>query len=742
MYDGTLRSIETVRVGDKMMGPDSEPRTVLDLFHGSEPMYRVRQTSANYYDVNGAHVLVLKKSASCVNDKGGRMPSGNWRRSRGRYPDWPDEVEITVEDWLKQSKRWKENFRGFRAGVIHFPGQAVDIDPYLLGLWLGDGLHRELMITTADSEIIDWLNRFSRDNGLLFTISEKYGHGNRAVDVRLGRNPAIHGRKNPVWQGFKKNNLVSNKHIPEQYFKNSEDVRLRLLAGIIDTDGTYARGGYDVCLANERLADDVKRLADGLGFRTSIRRKQTTCKAFRGVAWRVSINGDTPRVPCLLPRKKASVSPNKDKALSYISIEPIGVGEYYGVLLDGDHRFLLADGTVTHNSGKSWAYARALLIQAIQKPLRVLCAREIQRSIKDSVHKLLSDQIQLMGLGKLYTITETEIRGINGSNFTFAGLGNQTVESIKSYEGVDICWVEEGQTISDRSWTILIPTIRKANSEIWISFNPDLDTDPTYTRFVVNPPDEAVVVQVNYSDNPFFNDVMEKERLHCQKTDPVGYLNIWEGQCRPAVEGAIYHDQITAAGPRITNVPYDPMLKVHVVLDLGWNDAMAIALVQRQSSEVRIIEYIEDSHRTLADYSAQLKDMRLSWGKMFLPHDGRAKDFKTGKSAAQIMAALGWDVEITENFSIEEGIRLARLMFPRVYFDKTKSARLVECLKRYRRRINQATEEPGAPLHDEFSHGADCFRYIACNVEQMHNQTPKRRVVHVGYAPHDRAVGY
>jgi phage terminase large subunit len=214
------------------------------------------------------------------------------------------------------------------------------------------------------------------------------------------------------------------------------------------------------------------------------------------------------------------------------------------------------------------------------------------------------------------------------------------------------------------------------------------------------------------------------------------------GQCRPAVEGAIYHDQITALQRQITNVPYDPLLKVHVVFDLGWNDAMSIALVQKGVADIRIIDYIEDSHRTLAEYSAQLKEMRLNWGNLFLPHDGGHKDYKTGKSAKQILTAMGWDVEITENLSIEEGIRLARLMFSRCYFDKTKTERLVECLKRYKRRMNQSTNEPGAPLHDEYSHGADCFRYIACNVEQMHNAGHKRKPIHVGYRPLDPIVNY
>lgn len=376
-------------------------------------------------------------------------------------------------------------------------------------------------------------------------------------------------------------------------------------------------------------------------------------------------------------------------------------------------------------SGKSWGFARAILILGMQKKMRVLCAREVQKSIKQSVYKLLCDQIEALGLSSFYETLATEIRGKNGSEIVFNGLSDQTADSIKSFEGCNIVWVEEGQSVSERSWNILIPTIRAQGSEIWVTYNPELETDPTHVRFVMQPPDDCVSVLMNWRDNPWFPEVLEKERQDCLKRDPEGYKNIWEGECKPAVTGAIYYNEIAAAeaANRVCNVPYDPMLKVHVVFDLGWNDAMAISLVQVQSSEVRIIEYIEDSHKTLDYYSNMLKAKGLNWGSLYLPHDGRNKDFKTGKSAEEIMRALGWDVLITPNMSIEDGIRVSRMTFPRIYFDRAKTSRLVECLKRYRRHINQLTQEAGAPLHDEFSHGADDFRYICVNAESMTNET-------------------
>ena len=385
------------------------------------------------------------------------------------------------------------------------------------------------------------------------------------------------------------------------------------------------------------------------------------------------------------------------------------------------HRYKVAYGG--RGSGKSWSMARALLVKAASETTRVLCAREIQRSIKQSVHTLLNDQIQSLGLGAFYEVLETEIRGLNGSTFSFTGLATNTVESIKSFEGCDVVWVEEAQTVSKKSWDILIPTIRKPNSEIWVSFNPNIDTDDTYTRFVVNTPDNAKVVKVNYTDNPWFPEVLEIERQHSLKTNP-DYANIWEGDCKAAVDGAIYSNEIREAqeGNRITTVPYDPMMKVHVVMDLGWNDSMSVILCQKGISDLRVIGYIEDDHRTLDSYSAQLKNLSYNWGTMFLPHDGQSKDFKHGISAEEIMKKLGWDIRIVPKADIESGIKLARMNFHRIYFDKS-AQRLVECLKNYRRSINSATNEPGAPLHDEFSHGADAFRYLCTSIESMKNES-------------------
>lgn len=159
----------------------------------------------------------------------------------------------------------------------------------------------------------------------------------------------------------------------------------------------------------------------------------------------------------------------------------------------------------------------------------MLCARELQVSIQESVHKLLSMQVEALGLSGCYQVLQTEIRGLNGTEFIFSGIRNNPTK-IKSMEGVDYCWVEEAEKVSHASWEILIPTIRAPGSEIWVSFNPAEKSDPTYQRFIVSPPPESVVIRVNWRDNPWFPLELKAEKDHLASTDPDAYAHVWEGE--------------------------------------------------------------------------------------------------------------------------------------------------------------------------------------------------------------------
>jgi len=388
------------------------------------------------------------------------------------------------------------------------------------------------------------------------------------------------------------------------------------------------------------------------------------------------------------------------------------------------HRYKVAYGG--RGSGKSWSFARALLLQGVSQKLRILCAREVQKSIKESVHKLLGDQVQALGLGGFYDVLETVIRGKNGTEIMFAGLSSQTETSIKSYEGVDRTWLEEAQTISKNSWDILVPTIRKPGSEIWASYNPVLETDETHRRFVTSPPPNAKVVWTNYYDNPWFPDVLEQERLHCEATEDFDtYSNIWEGTCRAAVAGAIYAKQVALAviQQRVTFLPYDPLLKVHTIWDMGFADHMCVIFAQRARSEVRIIGYIQETEMTTEAMGALVLRRPYRFGRCFLPHDGFNSDRRSqgGKSDAKILTKLGFTVKRIPKTSVEDRIKNGRSQFHRFVFDKAETVELMECLKRYRR-ADSKHDVDTAPVHDVFSHGSDTYGYAAQVIDEMTNE--------------------
>jgi phage terminase large subunit len=404
-------------------------------------------------------------------------------------------------------------------------------------------------------------------------------------------------------------------------------------------------------------------------------------------------------------------------------LEPIFTPNRYKVMWGG------------RGSAKSWTVAAALVLKATMEPTRVLCARETQKSIQESVHRLIKDTIDRLGVGELFEVQETRILGKNGSDFAFAGIRQQSVANLKSFEGVDICWVEEAQVVTKRSWDVLIPTIRKPGSEIWLTLNPELDTDETYTRFILDPPSNAWVQRVNWHDNPWFGKELDDERILMERRDPIGYRTVWEGECRPAVEGAIYAQEIDSLqrGGRFTTVSHDPLLKTHTVWDLGWNDETVVLIVQRAASELRIIgayiarftEYADDI-QALNDWANEKvngKSVRpgLQWGTDWLPHDARATSkLAAGKTAEKIIKGLGRTVEIVDNIHVEDGIKQVRAIFSRLHIDKSCQD-WMNAIKRYHRHVTADGSKTGIPVHDDASHGADALRYLAIVAERLHN---------------------
>lgn len=375
---------------------------------------------------------------------------------------------------------------------------------------------------------------------------------------------------------------------------------------------------------------------------------------------------------------------------------------------------------------KSWGIARALLLMGTERPIRVLCAREFQTSIADSVHKLLKDQVAQLGLQSFYDVQQYVIKSQNGTEFTFHGL-KHNIANIKSIEGVDICWVEEAQTVSKSSWDVLIPTIRKDGSEIWISFNPSLEADETYQRFVVKPPTDSHVQKINWSDNPWFPKVLKQEMEDLKARDYDAYLNVWEGHCKQTLDGAVYANEVRAStlAERFTKVPYEASKPVHTFWDLGRADKTAIWFVQQVGFEYRLIDYYENQGQALAHYLKHLQSKAYVYGDTWLPHDAENELLASERTIAQQARAAGFKVRITPKIGIADGINAARTLFANCWFDAEKCADGLQCLRNYRYEVDKDTQQYSkVPLHDWSSHGADAFRYFAVALREPKKKQP------------------
>jgi phage terminase large subunit len=366
-------------------------------------------------------------------------------------------------------------------------------------------------------------------------------------------------------------------------------------------------------------------------------------------------------------------------------------------------------------SGKSWGFARALLLQGVAAPLQVLCAREIQKSVSDSVYRLLVNQIETLGLGDFYTVQSTLIRGANGTEFTFGGL-RHNINSLKSIEGTDRVWIEEAQTVSKASWQTLIPTIRKPGSEIWVSFNPELDTDETYQRFVRDPPPGALVKRINWSDNPWFPDVLRAEMELLKDRDPDAYLWIWEGHTKQVLDGAIYANEIRKATSegRFTRVPYDPSKPVQTFWDLGRADMTSIWFAQQIGFEFRLIDFYQSRGFALAHYLKVLQDRPYVYGVCWLPHDAQNELLAAERTIERQLKDSGREVRIVPRVHVSDGINAVRTLFDRCWFDSDRCADGLNALRRYRFGVNHETGQyTREPLHDDASHASDALRYFA-----------------------------
>ena len=349
---------------------------------------------------------------------------------------------------------------------------------------------------------------------------------------------------------------------------------------------------------------------------------------------------------------------------------------------------------------------------------QILCGREFMNSLDDSSLQEVKSAIQSVPwLDDYYECGEKYIKSKDGRiSYVFAGL-RRSLDALKSKANLILAWIDEAETVSETAWRKLIPTVREHDSEIWVTWNPESKESATHKRFREDPPDNALIVEMNYTDNPWFPAVLEKERLSDQHKRPDIYDHVWQGDFLIHAEGAYFVEEMRQVREesRITEVNYDPALPVVTSWDLGVGDSTSITFTQHIGSEVRIIDYYENSGVGLDHYVRVLNQKGYIYEQHIFPHDIRVRELGTGKSRLETLDTLGIrDVTIAPMLNLDDGIQAIRSMLKNCWFDGARTERLVDALRQYHREWSEEGKYwKSRPEHDWSSHPVDSFRYLA-----------------------------
>lgn len=362
-------------------------------------------------------------------------------------------------------------------------------------------------------------------------------------------------------------------------------------------------------------------------------------------------------------------------------------------------------------------------------PVRAVCLREVQTSIRESVRTLVIDKLMEAGKDDECDIRDQELRFHNGSHVVFKGLQSYNATNIKSLEGYDIAWGEEAQSLSHLSLRMLRPTIRKPGSELWFSYNPRYPSDAIDEFVHKHRPDNCLVIETSWRDNPHISDDMIKEIEHDYEVDPLMADHIWQGGYEVITKGSFYGNQLADAALnfRITEVSFDPAVPTYASMDLGIGDATSIWIFQIVGTEWHFLRFYESHGQALDHYTEYLKSLAYPIDAIILPHDAAARELQSAKSREFFVQNQGFTTYLLEKHLIEDGIAAVRQALPRCWFDRDGTSEGVEKLRRYRSEFNDHTGVfKLKPLHDENSHGADSFRYAVMGESLLGGYGPNR----------------
>lgn len=397
---------------------------------------------------------------------------------------------------------------------------------------------------------------------------------------------------------------------------------------------------------------------------------------------------------------------------------------------------------------KTESIARALVILASKRKLRIACFREFQKSIRESVYETIANVIEELGLADQFDLFAASIVSKRtGSEFIFFGL-RHNINSIKSLARIDIAWVEEAVNVSKTSWDKLEPTIRGKHNpadmggpfgkgpEIWVSFNPELDSDETYVRFILKQkelyPDYVtddrtgekirycIVTKTSYKDNKWLPRDLQLKIQIAKSGNQDDFLHVYEGNTKQVLDGAIYAEEIrkVIVDGRRGKIKYDPSRPVHTFWDLGHDDYTSIWFVQQIGVEYNLISFFQDRLKKIAYYIEHLQSLQYNYGYHYLPHDADNETLASRSVARIVRDSYPGKVRIVPRVTQKVlGIRAGRQIFDLCNFDEEATADGWQCLCRYQYDVDENGKFSQNPLHNEYSHGADAFQTFALSLK-------------------------
>jgi len=627
---------------------------------------------------------------------------------------------------LKVGKAGRLNHSIPVAKALDLPEASLTIDPYILGAWLGDGTSANGQFTSADPEIVaEYAKHFT-----VVKHGGKYAYGTHGLHTLL-----------------RQRGLLNNKHIPQEYLLASIDQRLALLQGLMDTDGYCdKRGQCEFSVTRLELAEGALELILSLGIKAVMCVGEAKLNGrVIGPAYSIKFQTHYPafRLERKLSRQKRDGFRGTHETRYLQSVVRCESRPVKCIKVSSPSHCYLAGRELiqTHNSD---ALIMDVLGLGEEEPsisiprFRGLLIRKTFPQLREIIDRTRIIY-PLIDPGATYREADKEWLFTSGAKIIFGFCERDP--DVLQYQGAEFQWIgidELGHFATPYVYDYLTSRLRSPDKRLSAKMRASCNPGPKWImeKFGIKKDGADSMVTLNVNGRFIHRRFISSKLSDNNHLDGTGYLErlmmlpdverqqLLEGRWDVYnVPGAIYKDQIdeSRSNGRIRPLPYDPMLRVHAIWDLGWNDKTSIILVQKGASDVRIIDYIEESHKTLDYYSTLLRERKWNWGEMWLPHDGETRNLQTGRSAKEVLDSQGWNVRITPKLDIESGIRAARMMFGQVYFDADKADVLVDHLYNYRRAINAQTGEATAPVHDNHSHAADAFRYLGVCVGSLTN---------------------